>query len=112
MANPVTDIINNLDKTVAYLGSPGIWKRADGSLTQTAKGLISPVDRRDVDLVNAFGANGVRLTFKWDAFSGQRPKKFDSFTSLGNEYIFDTVNDIIVSGELIGFTCYARGLDG
>lgn len=112
MSVPVSEIRANIDKMLSYLGSNGTWKRADNPLTQTVRGLLSPVDKRDIDLINAFGANGVRFTFKHDAFGGQKPKRFDSYVILGNEYIFDTVNDIIVAGQLIGFTVYSRGLDG
>jgi len=109
--NPVIDINTNLDALLTLLGSEGDYVVTKTSATTKVIGLISPMDRRDTDLIQSYGVNGARLTFKAAAFT-TRPVKYDSWTWAGKKYIFDTVSEIIVKGVNVGYTVFVRGTVG
>lgn len=104
---PVGDSQKGLDEIIALLGSDGQYTIAKTRVTTTVRGAISPMSK-DVDLVQAYGVNGMRITFKSGSFA-QRPSKFDWWIANGQRFVFDTVTDIIVAGTLIGYTCWTKG---
>lgn len=109
--NPVIDINKNLSMMVTLLGSKGVYTPVNSTVVPDVAGLISPFDRRDVDLIQSYGVGGCRLTFMASAFTA-RPKKFDQWVCAGRKYIFDNIADIIVKGEIIGYTAYVKGIIG
>jgi hypothetical protein len=111
MINAPATIRAELDKLLALLGSEGDYAVTKTAVLSKVTGLISPIDARDVDLVNAYGVNGMKMAFKAESFA-QRPSKFDSWTCLGRKYVFDAVMDIVVKGETIGYVVYTKGLVG
>jgi len=109
--NPVLDINSNLDAMLTLLGSEGDYVITKTNVTSKVVGLISPMDRRDTDLIQSYGVNGSRLTFKASSFLA-RPVKYDTWTCAGRKYVFDAVSEIIVKGVNVGYTVYVKGTVG
>jgi hypothetical protein len=106
--DPAADTIAQLSNMVALIGSDGTYTIAKTSATQVIRGLIAKMDNRDTALVQAYGVNGSRLTFQANIFT-QRPAKFDTWTVNGVRYVFGGVSDIVIAGQLVGYTVYCKG---
>lgn len=109
--NPVSDIQAQLLGMINLLGTSGMYTITKTGASSTVIGLLSPFDRKDVDLINAYGVGGYRITFQSNSFT-QRPAKFDTWVCMGRKYVFDTVVDQLVKGQLVAYTCYIRGTVG
>jgi len=109
--NPVIDINANLDAMLNLVGSEGDYVVTKTNVASKVVGLISPMDRRDTDLIQSYGVNGCRITFKASSFAA-RPAKFDTWTCAGRKYVFDAVSEIIVKGVNVGYTAYVKGTVG
>ena len=114
---PISDINTKLIEMIRVLGCDGIYtcvKSATSTTpatSYTVRGVISQIERRDTDLIQAYGVNGTRITFKQDSFI-ERPYKFDSWRLIDRKYVFDGVLDIIISGKVVGYTVYCKGIAG
>lgn len=109
--DPLGDINANITNLVALLGSDGVYRITKTGVETPVRMLVSPVDKRDTEIINAYGVNGCRLTVKADQFT-QRPAKFDTWTCAGRKYVFDTVSDILILTTIIGYTIYVKGTVG
>lgn len=110
-SDPVATIGSQLLKMIFFLGTEGAYTITKTNVTTQVKGLISPMDRRDTELIQSYGVNGMRLTFKADSFT-TRPVRYDTWVANGRKFVFDACSEIIIKGEVVGYTVYCKGTVG
>jgi hypothetical protein len=132
--NAATATINQLAKTVKLLGSNGVWHpvtsldavmsywqlmyeidpiayKMPGSFAVDIRGLVSPFDKKDNDVIQSYGVNGNMLTFQASLFP-VRPCKFDTWVCKAGKFVFQDVVDQIINDEIVAYSIYTRGLNG
>lgn len=104
------DADNNWLQVLMTFNHTPVWRQADAPQTVlTVTGHATPFRPDEVELINAYGINGMNLRCRASQFP-TAPKKLDQFEVLGRIWTVGGVTPVIgAGGYVLLYHCYLRG---